>query len=1390
MAAPADANAALAVFKLVEKIEIYVKKYFERRDLVDDNRERLSLLQEMYDNAFEDMHTLENTSLHTVPSCDAIIGRRLHEIRSLLETNRKKLNSFSNSAYEAGVTSRVKRMRDTLEECWKHVTEFAHFLRDTVIPSLEKTAGSVTHTQESYVPDSNVPPNPPRLTLDYNTTNTFEGRLKAAIIEGSSSGIVGVVASGLGGVGKTCALRGLAKDPDIKHRFPGGVLYIQLGNDARISDIINGVARAVERTGGERLARAITGLRTVQDASDKAARWFRPQKCLFLVDDIWWVNGIASNVFSVLGTMLHDESLLVYTTRDKRFLRGADTEVHFEVREAHGELAHRMLMTHAGFDSVTELSPSNSEAFKGILNICNGLPLALGIAGAAVLKYSENRDVDHEDAWTDYYEDLRTKEESIIDGNAEQYGPLRLIVDSSLGVLESEKGFEMTFEDMFRGFCVLRKHQKVGGHVLQKLWDLEITKVRQVAELFDGVSLVLLTTRRRNSFCVQLHDLILDIAMRKASERYEVKAWFSHLVENYMPREQETHKGTMQKAEDTKLSKKRHKSIISWARKCFRGDQSDAYNARDEREGEVVFRPWWTIKDDGFIRDNLCRVLQGAGEGEELLWLLERAQWIVLRLQTGGIFGIKQDIGIGKHVAKKTSDADNALRYLKLVGRAARMSCVSVANNSYEAWFQLYGRLVWFAEHCDKTKCFLSEIEKHAPLPWAKPSVGILEEAGSAALETIKTEGVSELLCVSHTGDLIRILWIDRDDVIFVTEYDKKHGSQQAHRLGSVEIHRDSHGGLKTYVRNAWPFWSARYACGSFSGSLNRVVTGHDDGKILLWNVEGGYRLERCLESPGTVRCVGISGDGKTIASGSLDGGMRLWNTDMGESVENTLEAHRGVVECVAVSLDGKRIVSSSVKGNVHIWDETGQELQLPQEVQNDCVHCVAISGDGGRVVSGSVEGIIRVWDVEYAEVSVMTMRGHSREVLCVAISHDGRRVVSGSSDNTVRVWDTESGVIIGKPFEGHTFRVSHVALSSDGNEIVSISFDGSIRVWNVGSTDAADRPERFADRVHCIAYCGHGNKIVSGSDDGCVRVWDLESGEIIGKPLYGHKGRIRSVAVSRSGNMIASRSTEDDTVLVWDTNGTKGDTQPLSIAREDETATVDCIALSNDGMRVVISSKEGIDVRDTGTGKLTGHLDGPGTRVWSIAMSSNRKRIAGGLITGRVFVWDVDRCALAGPPLAGHREGVWSISWSENGERLASGSEDRTVRVWDLASREELGKPLLHDSEVFHVESHVACSQVVSYDEKGFGRLWDVRCEKSVMTSSDATWRSTLQGIGIASFEWLPQRREIMKITGKFDTKTERVLASSDRGIVRVGDLYFSNLQSSVFWPFCRVVR
>ncbi|PXF40991.1 hypothetical protein BWQ96_09286 [Gracilariopsis chorda] len=96
-----------------------------------------------------------------------------------------------------------------------------------------------------------------------------------------------------------------------------------------------------------------------------------------------------------------------------------------------GEMARKMLMKHAGFNWKKALNESNEEAVKGILEVCNALPLALGIVGETVGRESRGRIDDRENTWRHVYNRIRSKKESIADSDAEEYGGVRLVVDDN-----------------------------------------------------------------------------------------------------------------------------------------------------------------------------------------------------------------------------------------------------------------------------------------------------------------------------------------------------------------------------------------------------------------------------------------------------------------------------------------------------------------------------------------------------------------------------------------------------------------------------------------------------------------------------------------------------------------------------------------------------------------------------------------------------------------------------------------------------------------------------------------------------------------------------------------------------------------------------------------------
>jgi WD40 repeat protein len=77
----------------------------------------------------------------------------------------------------------------------------------------------------------------------------------------------------------------------------------------------------------------------------------------------------------------------------------------------------------------------------------------------------------------------------------------------------------------------------------------------------------------------------------------------------------------------------------------------------------------------------------------------------------------------------------------------------------------------------------------------------------------------------------------------------------------------------------------------------------------------------------------------------------------------------------------------------------------------------------------------------------MLTLVGHSDQVISAAFSPDGKRIVTGSMDETARLWEANTGKEV-LALRGHTAFVSSVAFSPDGKRIVTASGDGTARVW------------------------------------------------------------------------------------------------------------------------------------------------------------------------------------------------------------------------------------------------------------------------------------------------------------------------------------------------------
>jgi WD40 repeat protein len=165
-------------------------------------------------------------------------------------------------------------------------------------------------------------------------------------------------------------------------------------------------------------------------------------------------------------------------------------------------------------------------------------------------------------------------------------------------------------------------------------------------------------------------------------------------------------------------------------------------------------------------------------------------------------------------------------------------------------------------------------------------------------------------------------------------------------------------------------------------------------------------------------------------------------------------------------------------------------------------------------------------------------------------------------------------------------------------------------------------------------------------------------------------------------------------------------------------------VALSSDGRRIISGSHDGtIKVWDATTGQEKLTLKGR-TRFFinSVAYSDDGRRIASGCEDGTVQVWD----ATTGQEqlsIKGHRNPVYSVAFSPDGRCFASVGFDMTVKVWDAATGKEKLTLEGHTEQVNSVAFSSDGRRIVSGSHDHTIKVWDVATGQEKLTLKGHTF-------------------------------------------------------------------
>ena len=503
----------------------------------------------------------------------------------------------------------------------------------------------------------------------------------------------------------------------------------------------------------------------------------------------------------------------------------------------------------------------------------------------------------------------------------------------------------------------------------------------------------------------------------------------------------------------------------------------------------------------------------------------------------------------------------------------------------------------------------------------------------------------------------------------------------------------------------------------AFSPDGDTIVSGYNDGSVLVWDVKTGKRKQNLIAEQDWVSSVAFSPDGKIIASGGacvegMCSGITLLDTQTGERLKSFGGLYTTLSVCF--SPDGKMLASSGDNwdSNIRLWDvQTGELLKTLkkrtafEDFEGRDVNSVVFSPDGNMIASGSGHGTIRLWNPNTGEF-IKYLEGHTKPVNSVVFSPNGNTLISTGEDG-VCLWNVNTGEYI------DAFQIPAVsaAFSPDG-KTCAIANETGISLWNAhtfqflerltetaGSEDNNFRGKDISS-IESVAFNPDGKTIVSCGGNN-IHLWDSDTNQLL-ETLIGHTESVNSVILSPDGETIASAS-DDGTIRLWNVNTR----EPLKtlMAHADSANSV---VFSSDGETIASSSNDRtIRLWNANTGELlrtlTGHVENVNTIAFSpdgntIASGSGRLVYLGGgedqgtCVGQEIRLWNANTGELINT-LIGHTSVVNSVVFSPDGKTIASGSghwmgyestysAGEEVRLWN-ANTGELIKTLTGHKDV-----------------------------------------------------------------------------------------------------------
>lgn len=303
------------------------------------------------------------------------------------------------------------------------------------------------------------------------------------------------------------------------------------------------------------------------------------------------------------------------------------------------------------------------------------------------------------------------------------------------------------------------------------------------------------------------------------------------------------------------------------------------------------------------------------------------------------------------------------------------------------------------------------------------------------------------------------------------------------------------------------------------------------------------------------MNALAYSPDGLRIVTGSEDGKIKVWDVQLGFCLY-TFSDHLAAVTAVQFAKKGQVLFLLSLDGTCRAYDlirfRNFRTFTAAERVQ---FTCLAVDPLGTVLCAGSQDTFeVHVWLVQTAQLLDL-LTGHEGPVLCLAFGQESTVLALALWDKTVRIWD-----LFGRPLKVEPIDVDSdvlaLAVRPDLKEVAVSTLNGYILTFDVeeaGQTHTLDcrrdiiagryLNDRFAAKNlarakywTCINYLFDGMLIVAGGTNNSICIYDLSTEVMVKRftvsqnmTLDGTQQKLNSSKITDAGVNIDAVDTDGE---------------------------------------------------------------------------------------------------------------------------------------------------------------------------------------------------------------------------------------------------------------------